>query len=58
MGVLLSGVGFLGGAWLGACGFSAGINSSSGSLGGRAFLGVGSSRGFYDLKIAQGFATL
>lgn len=41
MGGLLSGVGFLGGAWLGVRAVSGGINMWLGSLGGRAFLGVG-----------------
>jgi len=73
-GGLLSRVGFFGGAWLGVRAVSSEINMWLGSLGGRAFLGVGfyeknldfyvetdaggSSRGFYDLKIAHGFATL
>lgn len=69
MGGLLSGVGFLGGAWLGVRAVSGGINMWLGSLWGRAFLGVGFygknldfyvetdatavRHGFYDLRIAN-----
>lgn len=69
MGVLLSGVGFFGGVWLGVRAVSGGINMWLGSLWGRAFLGVGfygknldfyvetdadgSSLGVYDLRIAN-----